>query len=102
MKTEKTYDVFMACGCGYRGVHEKASLGVRLGVSANDGSIKMSPLDDKGTSANCCFCEYKKRAKRKEMKFYSEADRMRGSRPTGKYISCVVCHTVEHIIEVKK
>lgn len=96
MKTEKTYDVFMACGCGYIGVSEKADIGTRLAVCSNDGKIKMVPQNENGEAAPCIFCQITKRAKRKVDIFYSEADRMRGSRPTGKLVTCVVCHTADH------
>lgn len=96
MTTEKTYDVFMACGFGFRDVIEKADIGTRLLVNTNDGSVKGVPKGDDGSTAKCWNCSVIRKAKMKEQMFFSEADKIRGSRPTGKMWSCVVARTVDH------
>lgn len=97
----KKYDIFFSCGFGYRGAKEVRPIGTRILVNANDGSVKNPPKDEHGKIANCYDCPCKRKAKRKEDMFFSEADHMRGSRPTGRYWTCAIAHTVEHIIDEK-
>ena len=81
------FNVLMECGAGFRGVSQ-APEDNKMPFRVFDSDGARRPIHENGDKANCLDCKCRRKAKRKQDKYYIKADKKLHRAPTGISICC--------------